>query len=286
MTAALRLVRFVGSVALCGIVFKPVVATAGILDILFPSHELEAITVTDMTPAGALRRSASPAQPIYYAAVSGGFHRLGGAKAGEKPVAREFVTQTMVKVLAKQGYLPARPDQMPDIVLVWSWGTFNTMELTSSDGSITLQVNRRALMRFMGGDKLGLTSRTDDAFPELSLAPGLIVLGADAQRIYDTASDDLYIATISAYDPHVKDGKHAVLLWNTRISCPARGFWLPEAMPAMLAIAGPNIGRETARPVWVRATEKFKPEVTLGDTKVVEYLQHTPPTVVEIGPSH
>jgi hypothetical protein len=52
-------------------------------------------------------------------------------------------------------------------------------------------------------------------------------------------------------------------------------------MPAMLAIAGPHLGRETARPVWVSASEKFKPNVKLGEIQLVEYLDGAPLTVVE-----
>ncbi len=61
-------------------------------------------------------------------------------------------------------------------------------------------------------------------------------------------------------------------MWLTKISCPSRGLALPEALPAMLAIAGPNIGRETAKPVWVKAAEQFRTEVKIGDPSVVEYL--------------
>ncbi len=37
----------------------------------------------------------------------------------------------------------------------------------------------------------------------------------------------------------------------------------------MAAIAGPNIGRETVKPVWISADEKFKAEVLVGPATVV-----------------
>ena len=110
--------------------------------------------------------------------------------------------------------------------------------------------------------------------------PGLFYSGGEAQNFIDAASDDYFVAVISAYDAKLVDLKHAQLLWNTRISCPSRGFWLPDAFPAMLAIASPYIGRETAKPVWVRATERFKPEIILGDLKMVEYLESNQSAVI------
>ena len=32
------------------------------------------------------------------------------------------------------------------------------------------------------------------------------------------------------------------------------------------------VGRETARPVWMKASEKFKPDVKLGELQLVDYL--------------
>jgi hypothetical protein len=52
----------------------------------------------------------------------------------------------------------------------------------------------------------------------------------------------------------------------------------------MLALAGPYIGRETAKPVSLKATEEFKAEVKIGDPTVVEYLDNTPLPVIEADP--
>jgi hypothetical protein len=70
-------------------------------------------------------------------------------------------------------------------------------------------------------------------------------------------------------------------LWMTKISCPSRGLALPETLPAMLALAGPYIGRETAKPVSVKATEQFKTEVKIGDPTLVEFIDNNPLPVIE-----
>jgi len=271
-------------VVLCSLLFTSWIRAGNLLDVLFPADDLQTITVTDMTPEGNLRRQPSPDHPVYYAAVSAGYRDLGGMKAGEKPIDRHLLNKTLMKILAKQGYLPAATDQRPDIVLVWSWGTLNLEKFIGPSG-MTIRLNEGQLVQFLGGEKLGLMSKYHDPFPEQTLMPGLINCSVDAQNLRDTATGDLYVAVVAAYDVNLRDSRHAVLLWNTRISCPARGFWLPEALPAMIAIAGPYIGRETPKPVWIRATEKFKPDIRLGDTKLMEYIDSGKPPLVEFGPS-
>jgi hypothetical protein len=259
--------------------------SAGLGDLVFGSNELQTITVTDLTDAGRQAPAASPQRPQFYAAISGGYHDFGGIMAGEKPVKRAAVNQLMIDVLAKQGYLPAKPGQQADIIVVWTWGTLNTI-VEDVVGDTTLPhryVNEVQLLRFLGASKLGMYDQTSTAFPELTLAPGAFYAGGDRQRLWDTAHDNLYVAVVAAYDTKLDGRGRATLLWNTRISSPARGFWLPDALPAMVAMAAPFIGHETDRPMWVKASDKFKPDVQIGDLRVVEYLRGTEKTVVNVG---
>ena len=49
-------------------------ASAGNLrDFLLPKHNVQVITVTDTTPAGAERQLPSRVDPVYYVAVSAGY---------------------------------------------------------------------------------------------------------------------------------------------------------------------------------------------------------------------
>jgi hypothetical protein len=271
----------------CCCLFAPSASAGDFLDFLVPRDELQAITVTDFTPAGHLQRLPSPTAPVYYAAVSAGYRDFGGIIAGERPISPELVNKTVVKVLAKQGYLPVGPNQRPDLVLLWTWGTMNVKSLAdpfSSDG-VDAQLNEHQMVHFLGGDKLGLAT-ANDTFSELTSMPGLTFNTSDANDLLEVAHHNLYVVAIAAYDVKLRDPKHGVLLWNTRISCPSRSYWLPEALPSMLAMAGPCIGRETTSPVWVRATERFKPEVKLGDPKVLEYFENNKPMLMNASPSH
>ena len=220
-------------------------------------------------------------------AVSAGFRDLGGIIAGEKMPPKEEVFKTMGKVLGKQGYLPATDKNPPTLLLLWTWGTMNTDRMYSGnpDDIDGRQVNQRQLMRFMGAYKLGLISKEPSSFASDTMMQGVLFRDADQDLIHDLSTEDLYVAAIAAYDFGAATRKEKVLLWTTKISCPSRGLAMPETLPVMLALAGPNIGRETPKPVSVKATDKFKPEVKIGDPTVVEFLENTKIPVVEVAES-
>lgn len=274
--------------ALCLAIAAAAPARAGILDWLLPKHEVQVVAVTDTTPVGALRRPASPQHPVYYFAVSAGYRDFGGIIGGEKIPNKDAVLKTIGTVLAKQGYLPASDKNPPSLLLLWTWGTMNTDRwYTGNPDDIDgRQINRNQLMRFMGAYKLGMISKDprnawqDDMMP----MSGMLFRNADQDMIYELASEDLYVAAIAAYDFAAAQRKEKVLLWTTKISCPSRGLSMPDTLPAMLALAGPYIGRETAIPVSIKATDKFKPEVKIGDPTVVEYMENTKVPVIEVAP--
>jgi hypothetical protein len=248
----------------------PAASARSLLDYILPTDPLEVITVTDTTRTGALLRPASPGNPVFYLAISMGCRDFGGLIAGDKLPPTQEVIETMTKVLAKQGYLPATDAHPPTLLLVWTWGTMNVE--TNPGYLSSLQINHSQLLRFMGAYKVGLVSQTAEAFPENMLAPGLSIMSSDARTLNDLAKGNLYVAAIAAYDYQAATREESKLLWTTKISCPSRGYWMPEVLPSMLAIAGPNIGRETARPVVINVTDKFKPDIAIGNPTVVEYL--------------
>jgi len=273
--------RFMAALILAATPAAP--TPAGVIRWLWERDDIQVITVTDTTPAGERCPPASTAHPVYYFPVSAGFRDFGGIIAGEKEPPKEMVYRTMAKVLAKYGYLPAAPQHPPTQILVWTWGTMNADHISYSGYNLlSRQINQGQLMRFMGAYKLGMISREPSPLDADLLMPGLLIRGADRDLLYTLSTDSLYVVAIAAYDFAAAARQEKVHLWTTKISCPSRGFYLPEALPVMMTLAGPNIGRETAVPVAVRATEKFKPEVIIGDPTVLEYLTSTPIPVTEL----
>ena len=275
------LLRLLLSTVLAG----PVAASpGGWIERLFGKRDIEVITNTDVTPAGRKVPAASPSAPQYYLVASAGFRDFGGAMGGiTEPPAHEVIG-ALTAELARRGYLPATDrSPPPTLVLFLTWGTMNVDYEPTLDPDLPPRPRNRAqILRFLGGAKVGL----DDAFLDPLTAPvtGLTLLSYDARQLHDISDEDLYVAVVAAYDLESVRQKRRQLLWTTRIASLGRGFDFPDVFPAMVAIGGAQFGRETAKPVWMTAGEKFRPDVKIGELQLVEYLQGAPIPVVNPAP--
>lgn len=271
--------RHLGAIA--AITLAAASAHGGLLDWLFSRNEIEVIAVTDMTPEGREQRTPTPANPVYYIPLSLGFKDLGGIVGGEKPPPKDDVLRQISAALAKQGYLPAtETSPPPTLVLAFAWGTLYADYFYGPNPDLPpQQLNRHQILKFLGGYKMGFSERDFD--PLMPSPVGLTLMNFDSSSFYEMAKEDFYVAVVSAYDLEAIRSKKKKLLWMTRISCPSRGYFMPEVLPTMLTVGGPNFGRESDRPVWFRASDKYRPEVKLGELELVEYLGSNPLPVME-----
>lgn len=260
----------------------PTLVQAGLWDLIRSHRDLEVITVTDVSATGNLLAPATPEQPQYYVAASLGFRDLGGVMGGIKEPPVNEVLRLIAAELAKQGYRPATTRSAPpSLLLVYTWGTLNADHFHGPNPDLPpIQLNRGQIVRFLGGRKVGID---DDYFnPFLQPAVGLQVYNYDARNILEVAREDFYVIVVSAYAlESALQKKRRPPLWTTRIAAPSLGFRMADVVPAMLAIAGPQFGRETPRPVWVNASDKFKPDVKMGELQLLEYLGSDPLPVTD-----
>lgn len=259
----------------------PVAAHAGSLrDFFLGKRDIEVITNTELTPVGRKWPAASKDAPQYYIAISAGFRDFGGAIAGITEPPSQDVIKALSAALAKRGYLPATDQSpAPTLALFFTWGTLNADDV-GFDASLPTQVrNRQQILRFLGAK----SHQVDDTFlhPFTAPAAGLTVLSADARELYEVSEEDFYVAVVSAYDLASVQRKQRELLWTTRIASFGRGFDFPDVYPTMAAIGGAEFGRETQKPVWIRASEKYQPDIKLGEIQVVEHLQGAQLPVVD-----
>ena len=276
MTSPTRCLLFAALLA------APVAAHAGSLrDFFLGKRDIEVITNTEMTPAGRLRPAASKDAPQYYLAISAGFRDFGGTIAGITEPPSQDVVKALSAALAKRGYLPATDQSPPPtLVLFFTWGTLNPESFPGFDPDAPPQIsNRQQILRFLGAKSTGL----DDSFlnPLTAPAVGLTALNADARDLYEAAEEDFYVAVVSAYNLASVQRKQRELLWTTRIASFGRGFDFPDVYPTMAAIGGAEFGRETQKPVWIRASERYQPDIKLGELQVVEHLQGAKLPVIE-----
>ncbi len=270
---SLRLISLLVAVAGC----TPL-AHAGLLDWLF-HHDVEVIVNTDVTREGAALPTPTPEHPVYYVGVSMGYRDLGGIIAGDKLPKNETMYDWIAKALAKQGYLPANADHPATQIVVFGWGSLY-VQWFSGNPDLRVQLNRGQLLRFIGGEKLGLISK-QPVFPEYEFGPELLRMRPASEKFWTAASDDLYMAVLLGYDFQSAAHKQRRLLWRTRIACPSRGLEMADTLPTMISIAAPLIARETEVPAWIRASDRYKPVIKIGDPKVEEYLGSGPLPIVD-----
>jgi hypothetical protein len=252
---------------------------ANLFDVLFPVPELQVITVTDVGPGWTPLRAPTEAHPVYYLPVCVGLRDFGGVIAGDKEPKKQDMIRVIAKVLAKQGYVPADATHRPALMILFAWGTLYPQRFMQP-GWPTFQYNYGQILRFLGGAKMNIPEADAHfAFPDIE---GLTFSTPEQQTLREAAGDSFYVAKIAAYDlkPGAKGKVRA--LWTTRISGFARRRAMVDSLPSIVMIGGPNVGVDTPRPVWTRASEHFKAEVILGEPKLEEFLDSNKLPVVDL----
>ena len=233
---------------------------------LFPDRELEVIMNTETTQEGRLYPAPTPEKPVYYIAFDMGYKELGGIMGGDKVPTRKQMNDVLVKVLAKQGYLPASNKNPPTQALIWYWGSLYVEEMPSFDVNMPArQRNLGQMLRFLGGGKLNMLETDPFSTAPYTGIAGINLLSADQGNLLEVAKDDLYVISIGSYSFESMKTKTPKCLWRTKISAPSRGFVMAETLPKVAVLAGPNIGKETSQPVWVSVDSRLKAEVKIGD---------------------
>jgi hypothetical protein len=225
---------------------------------IFSGSWEDVIAVTDMTAQGREIEPPTRDKPVYYRGSSLGC-KLGSIPGDDLPDVKQL-NNFVAKVLAKQGYLPARPGvQEPSLLLVLQWGY--------------LQPRTGDLIWFVG-----YNARDDIAAP---IFPGM--LGAEVFRrnfrsrnveaMLDAASGPIYGIIITAFEYKSAKTPNPIIYWQTRIALSAQGKSMAEALPAMALAAGPTIGRETKSSVLYDPNKAREGDVQMGDPEVLEFLK-------------
>lgn len=230
--------------------------------VLFKNVWGDVIVATDTTEEGKARTPPSPQQPVHYKGLSLG-QRLGSIPGDREPDVKQM-NQFVARILAKQGYLGARPGgPEPELFVVLQWGY---LEPRSED-----------LLWFLGYNP------ADDiaapAFPG-KLGPEVWRRGMRSrliETIMQDSQDAIYGIIVTAFDFKTARTAEPVAFWQTRIGLPANGKSMAEALPVMLAAAGPAIGRPADKPVMVDADRAREGRVKLGDLKFLDFKSELPP---------
>jgi hypothetical protein len=177
-----------------------------------------------------------------------------GSQVGDKTPPSKEILDFVVKVLADQGYQGNDENHPPTLLLTFQWGY-----LPRGLGNLS----------FLGGDKLDLMWELENhAWINSNVL--LRNMRSDAGiRLMETARKDLYGISITAFDYESAENEKPILLWQTRIAYPTRGIYMREALPKMIEIAAPSIGRETNKPILTDLDGAIG-TVDYGDLEVID----------------
>jgi hypothetical protein len=270
--------------------------------------KLDMTVITEMTDAGKKLPPVSPQAPAYYVAHSGGYRAV-GEHAGQPPFPAAETEHLLKTTLSQRGYHPASPEHPPSLLIVYVWGPHNYPDVpddaAAADASqdVVLQnvLDRAALV---GGDKFAaeLGKAVSDRVANyetlpshggegLSAAAALYEMNqrmdpvkmlanksAKNEFLITQAGDDCYYVVASAYDYRSVAENHRQLLWRTRMTVNARAVAQAQALPTLIATAGPYLGREMTEPEVLVKRALDRGQVEIGQPKVVEMpATSTPP---------
>lgn len=236
---------------------------AGVLSFLFGDEkDIEVITDSDVYAKPGAVPAANREAPVYYRPVSVGYIDFAAAVAGEKLPQVDQVRAAIEDTLATQGYKPATAEHPATMLLLFGWGTLHPTRLGPDFGNLgATQVGGiYGNYAFLGGNKIYPYYRVN----------ALPFIPPEVSAFMDRTVESHYVIKLSAYDIQAVNAGRASPLWTTKIFSPARGHYLPEVIPTMLALGGPHIGRQTKKPLVVRAGDQYKTDVRIGPTRVLE----------------
>ena len=229
--------------------------------VLFKNIWGDVIVSTDTTQAGKALTPPTPQQPVYYLGRSLGL-TLGSIPGDHEPDTKKL-TDFATRILAKQGYFGARPGvHDPSLFLVVQWGY--------------LKPGTEDLLWFLGYDP-----RQDIAAPTFPGQLGPEVWrrnfrSREIETILEDSQSPIYGIIVTAFDFKTARTAQPVACWQTRIGLSANGKSMAEALPTMLAAAGPAIGRPSDKPVLVDADLARDGRVQLGELQILDIVNDLP----------
>jgi hypothetical protein len=216
-----------------------------------------------LTPEGRKVKPPADGKPVYYWPLIVGYIERGPGQAGTKPPTEKSVMAPLLKVLAKEGYLPATKESgVPSLLLVIGWGAIHPNILQpvgAEDADEGLVINKQEMLSILGG-------HTINFFAE----------DLDTDALMAETKTDRYFVSVLAYDFKAATQREKRLLWRTNMSVHSGGIEFEEIAASMILRGSTLFGRHSDRPTWVTAPMRVA-KAELGPFEVLEYMDTPAP---------
>lgn len=243
-----------------------------LMPVPFQKNPVLAMTViTEFTDHGRTLPAASPDHPLYYVLHDAGFKPRGDALAGERPPSPEQLATAMKTALAKDGFLPADETHLPDLALIYYWGSYSTpdreMAALFPEAAWRSMIERAALV---GGDTFRRELEVYGSPNESGLNRLFNWVGREKTQyfLFDQASHDLHYVVVSAYQYDELAHNSRRLAWRTTMTVNGVGTSMSETLRPLVLTAGSYFGREVPAIALKRRVRRGT--VELGPLKVVD----------------
>ena len=234
------------------------------------------ITVgSEVTDLGKKRPPVSAETPVYCVFHSSGY-RERGKPLDQTPLPAEEMDHSIRRALAAKNYLPATAGHAPSVGVVYTWGAFNVAHDGASENQVIANVLDHAALA--GGAKFAAElskaiqeailignsgSRTSGnvggVHVTFAVAQDMAMMAGVADPVrrfvdrtpkndflfYQATSNNYYVI-VSAYDYESLATPDKILLWRARLTVNAQGLSQLEAIPPLITVAAPFLGRDMA----------------------------------------
>ncbi|QYM78704.1 hypothetical protein K0B96_15590 [Horticoccus luteus] len=215
-----------------------------------------------VTEAGRRLARPTPERPAYYFPLLANWRTDDAVEPGEKPPAEALLTHPLVRALAQQGYRVATAKTPPPtLLLVFYWGAVAADSEDMSDDPDApdpVLLNAQEMLTLVGASEVHN-----------------LQMSIERQRVLDAAAQDRFFVIVTAYDYADARKKTKTELWQARMSTPAQGVEISDVVQALVESGAPQFGRESSRPVWVKAPVRTG-HVELGEAMVVPETPASP----------
>ena len=247
---------------------KPIPSSFSLLPrSLQPQPLLDMTVFTELRAAGRKMGLPTGQTPMYYVAVSDGFHQGGQSVANEKPPTPQAMDRLVRRALASAGYqsLPSS-DVRPSLLIVYRWGSHNaaSADYTSEMPEFAnTEVLERA--RLVGGR---------DLVKEMAqtMEHGEFLQQQNDKKDYlkSQAFSSCYFVVLFAYDYEASLQGERRLCWRTNMTVASSGVSMRETIGPLIASAVPFLGREMVEPEITSRLLRSRATVEIGEATVVE----------------
>lgn len=230
-------------------------------------RHLDLIVVSERTAAA----RDLPADPLAYLPVQGGYIEAGDPIAGERPPTPEAVAEALRSALGTQAHTPAAAGLTPQLVVTYHWGVIrpDSTQLPPASG---LKPNLKARLELVARQQLVEDIERDLVAHRHIRSPRMSALIPSQRDALEWARDNRYFVVVSAYRYDELTKGNPVLVWRTRLSAADNSGAMSEVIPALLAAAGDQLGREHRSAELIRAS--FRPTVASAAPAPTAESQH------------